>query len=223
VKVVASQEARCRALRHGRDLTDAEAEAALLEADRHRAEWIRRHYGLDWQDPQHYDMVVRTDRLGVEGAAAALLTIANFREIRGHLAEIADWTEHREPAPGEERSAPAAFVHPSEAELARVLDFYRMRWEYEPKAFPLSWDAAGHVTEAFRPDFYLPDLDLFLELTTLKQSLVRDKNRKIRKFRELYPEVRLKVFYGRDFRSLLQKYQLSEVSHANPEGEGRPG
>lgn len=73
----------------------------------------------------------------------------------------------------------------------------------------MAWDPAGHVTEAFTPDFYLPDLDLYLELTTLKQSLVTDKNRKIRKFRkfrQLYPDRRLKVFYGRDFRSLIQKY-----------------
>ena len=105
------------------------------------------------------------------------------------------------------------------------MDFYRIRWQYEPTSFPLAWDATGHVTEAFTPDFYLPDLDLYLELTTLKQSLVTDKNRKIRKFRELYPDKQLKVFYGRDFRSLVQKYGLSptgpRVASPHP-GEGQP-
>ena len=60
--------------------------------------------------------------------------------------------------------------------------------------------------ESFAPDFYLPDLDLYVELTTLKQSLVRKKNRKLRRLRELYPMVRIKLFYARDFRALLLKY-----------------
>jgi hypothetical protein len=98
------------------------------------------------------------------------------------------------------------FAHPSEAELARILDFYNIRWEYEPKTFPLRWDEQGLILESFTPDFYLPDQDLFIELTTQKQGLVTKKNRKIRLLRQLYPEVNIKIFYGRDFRSLLQKY-----------------
>lgn len=100
------------------------------------------------------------------------------------------------------------FAHSSEAELARILDFYGIRWEYEPRSFPLEWDEEGRVTESFSPDFYLPDFDVYLELTTLKQSLVTRKNRKVRRMRELYPDVRVKIFYGRDFRSLLAKYDL---------------
>ena len=65
-----------------------------------------------------------------------------------------------------------------------------------------------------RPDFYLPDYDLFIELTTLKQSLVTKKNRKVRRLRELYPDVHLKIFYGRDFRQLLLKYGLRPAAAA---------
>ncbi len=100
------------------------------------------------------------------------------------------------------------FAHRSEAEFARILDFYGIRWEYEPRSFPLEWDARGRVIESFNPDFYLPEIDLFIELTTLKQSLVTKKNRKIRRLRELYPSVNVKIFYGRDFRQLLLKYGL---------------
>jgi hypothetical protein len=100
----------------------------------------------------------------------------------------------------------AAFAHASEAELARILDFYAVRWEYEPHTFPILWNLDGVVVESFSPDFWLPDLDLYLELTTLKQSLVRKKNRKLRRLRELYPDVRVKLFYGRDFRALMLKY-----------------
>jgi hypoxanthine phosphoribosyltransferase len=99
-----------------------------------------------------------------------------------------------------------AFAHASEAEMARILDFYAVRWEYEPYAFPLLWNLEGDVVESFTPDFYLPDLDLYLELTTLRQRLVRKKNRKLRRLRELYPDVRIKLFYARDFRALMLKY-----------------
>jgi hypoxanthine phosphoribosyltransferase len=107
--------------------------------------------------------------------------------------------------PGRVDGAPS-FAHASEAELARILDFYEVRWAYEPHTFPILWNLDGAVVESFSPDFYLPDLDLYLELTTLKQTLVRKKNRKLRRLRELYPNVRIKLFYARDFRALMLKF-----------------
>jgi hypothetical protein len=98
------------------------------------------------------------------------------------------------------------FAHASEAELARILDYYGVRWEYEPRTFPILWAIDGKVVESFSPDFYLTDLNLYVELTTLKQSLVRRKNRKLRRLRELYPDIRVKLFYGKDFRALMLKY-----------------
>jgi hypothetical protein len=98
------------------------------------------------------------------------------------------------------------FAHASEAEMARILDFYAVRWEYEPHTFPILWNLEGAVVESFAPDFYLPDLDLYLEMTTLRQRLVRKKNRKLRRLRELYPAVNIKLFYARDFRALMLKY-----------------
>lgn len=104
-----------------------------------------------------------------------------------------------------ERARPA-FAHASEAEFARILDFYDVRWEYEPDTFPILWDLDGAVLESFSPDFHLPDMDLYVELTTLQQRLVRKKNRKVRRLRELYPDLRIKLFYARDFRALMLKY-----------------
>ena len=97
-------------------------------------------------------------------------------------------------------------AHASEAEMARILDFYQVRWEYEPTTFPILWNLDGDVVESFAPDFYLPDLEVFLEMTTLKQRLVRKKNRKLRRLRELYPDIRIKLFYARDFRAMMLKY-----------------
>jgi hypoxanthine phosphoribosyltransferase len=117
----------------------------------------------------------------------------------------------REPAdvadPGAMRAFEATrFAHASEAEMARILDFYAVRWEYEPTTFPILWNLDGDVVESFAPDFYLPELGVFLEMTTLKQRLVRKKNRKLRRLRELYPDIRIKLFYARDFRAMMLKY-----------------
>ncbi len=94
------------------------------------------------------------------------------------------------------------FAHPSEQEFARFLDYYRIRWVYEPTSFPIAWDA-GKVSEMFTPDFYLPETDLYIELTTMRQALVTPKNRKLRLLRELYPDVNVKLLYQKDYQQLL--------------------
>jgi bifunctional protein TilS/HprT len=99
-----------------------------------------------------------------------------------------------------------AFVHRSEAAFARILDFYCIEWQYEPRTFPLEWDEEGRVTEAFSPDFYLPGQDLYVELTTVRPRLLTVKNRKLRRMRELYPDVQVKLLRRQDLRDLLTKY-----------------
>lgn len=112
----------------------------------------------------------------------------------------------REPVDLLSDQSPPRFAHDSEAELARVLDYYQVSWRYEPDVFPISWSPSGAVLESFAPDFYLPEMGLYVELTTLRQTLVRKKNRKLRLLRQLYPEVRIKLLYARDFRALMVKY-----------------
>ncbi len=112
--------------------------------------------------------------------------------------------------PGAVRLPGKTFAHPSEQIFANLLDFYRIAWEYEPRSFPVQWDAGGRVSESFSPDFYLPEFDLYVELTTMKQSLVTRKNRKIRLLRELYPHLNIQVFYQKDFENLIFKYGLAE-------------
>jgi hypothetical protein len=100
------------------------------------------------------------------------------------------------------------FANTAEEEFARFLEFYRIAYEYEPRSFPLETDAEGNITEAFTPDFYLPEQDRYIELTTMKQSLVTRKNRKVRKLRRLYPDVNIRIFYQRDFYHLMAKYGI---------------
>ncbi len=104
------------------------------------------------------------------------------------------------------------FAHASERQFAKLLDFYGLEWFYEPTSFAIEWDRAGNVLQRFTPDFFLPEFGLYIEITTLNQRLVTKKNRKVRRLRERYPEVRCKIFYQRDYLSLVMKYGLEDRS-----------
>jgi len=108
-------------------------------------------------------------------------------------------------------SEPPAFANQAEVACARVLDYYGVPWEYEPRTFVLEEDQ-GRIVEAFTPDFYLPEQDLYVEITVMKQSLVTRKNRKLRKLRERYPDVNVKLFYKRDISRLAERYRLDLAS-----------
>lgn len=100
------------------------------------------------------------------------------------------------------------FAHPAEEEFAQILDFYGIEWVYEPRTFPLEFDEQGNILEAFTPDFYLPQQDLYVELTTLKTTLATHKNRKMRRMKELYPDINIKLFKRREMNNLMVKYGL---------------
>lgn len=115
------------------------------------------------------------------------------------------------------------FAHNSERQFAKLLDFYGIEWEYEPTTFTLEVDAVGNAAGGFTPDFYLPAQDLYIEITTLNQKLVTRKNRKARRLREQYPDVRIKVLYQRDYLHLLVKYGLELPSQLSEQlGPGAP-
>ena len=103
-----------------------------------------------------------------------------------------------------------AFAQAIEEEFARILDYYSIAWQYEPRTFALEWDSESNVTTAFTPDFYLPEEDLYVELTTMRPKLITKKNRKLNRLRELYPEINIKLFKRSDLRDLMIKYGLDE-------------
>ncbi len=124
---------------------------------------------------------------------------------------IAQTQEHHDKLPSDS----VEFAHNSERQFARLLDFYQIEWDYEPRSFDIDWNANGEVIHRFTPDFYLPQYDLYIEITTLNQKLVTKKNRKVRRLRELYPGTKCKIFYQRDYLNLLIKYGLEEPSQKN--------
>ena len=128
-------------------------------------------------------------------------------------------------APGEIDATPSdssqiSFMHPSEREFANLLDYYQIKYLYEPRSFPLRWDG-NRVVEMHTPDFYLPEYDQYFELTTMKQNLVTQKNRKLRHVREMYPEVNIQLLYRRDLMRLMGKYGFGPLGDASVEGTER--
>lgn len=105
------------------------------------------------------------------------------------------------------------FIHPAEEVFARILDFYGIEWQYEPQTFQLQWNEDGKVNEAFTPDFYLPEQNLFVELTTLRPKLSTNKNRKLRLLNELYPEINIKLFKRRELHQLMVKFGLEDEAN----------
>ncbi len=115
---------------------------------------------------------------------------------------------------------PAEFSHPSEADFADLLDFYRIEWLYEPRSFPIEWKNQ-EIAEMFTPDFYLPETGLYIELTTMKQSLATEKNRKVRRLRELYPDIKIRLINRNDYGRLLAKYGHGPLGEPRVLGVGR--
>lgn len=106
--------------------------------------------------------------------------------------------------------AKPVFIHPIEEAFSRILDFYGVTWEYEPRTFPLKWDEQGNIIEAFTPDFYLPGQNLYVELTTLRPKLTLRKNRKLKRIKELYPEINIKLFKRRELRNMMLRFGMQE-------------
>lgn len=106
---------------------------------------------------------------------------------------------------------PPPFAHKAEVEFAALLDFYRIRWEYEPLSFPLQRAADGRPVQMFTPDFFLPEQDLFVELTTMKQSLITKKNGKIRRLKELHSEINIVLVTRRDFHEIFSQFGYGAV------------
>lgn len=158
----------------------------------------------------------------VAGLAATAVENARLHQLTaGSPVTSSDALPSQTGSPGipQDLIRPVSFFHPSEEEFARLLDFYKIGWMYEPRSFPLGWNNNDSVKEMFTPDFYLPELDLYIELTTMKQALLREKKRKMRLMKELYPEVNIKLLNKRDYHHLLAKYGYGPLGRAEVDVE----
>jgi hypothetical protein len=202
-----------------------DAKTALARMDREAKHLQKVRRGRTRPQPDSFDMMLNSEHMDASQMAAIVQGAAEARRLheQGLLAADAEaqiqfearlkLARHGIMPAGRARLKRAAFNHPSEEVFANLLDFYRIPWEYEPRSFPLQWDKDGRVTEAFTPDFYLPEFDLYVEITTMKQALVTRKNRKIKMLRAVYPHINIQVFYQKDYQDLVFKHGLKEAVH----------
>jgi hypothetical protein len=204
-------------------LERAEARTALARMDREAKHSHKVRLGRTRPQPDSFDVMLNSEHMDASQMAEVLQAAAAARRLheQGLLTADAEAQIQFETrlklarhgiVPAEHaRLKRAAFNHPSEEVFANLLDFYRIPWEYEPRSFPLQWDKDGRVTEAFTPDFYLPEFDQYVEITTMKQTLVTRKNRKIKLLRAVYPHINIQVFYQKDYQDLVFKHGLKEA------------
>jgi cytidylate kinase len=222
VHVVAPENVRIGNLMLDRRLDRPAARQALLELEAAERAERKARFGRTRATADLFDLVVNSELIGAEHIAEIVETAVNSARLRdlGYLSRAAEaqlqfqmrlkLSRYGMVPPAKITLRNKMFANPSEEMFANMLDFYRIAWEYEPRSFPIQYDRDGRPLEFFTPDFYLPEVDLYLELTTMKQSLVTRKNRKVRLLRQLYPHVNIQVFYQKDFENLVFKYGLAE-------------
>jgi len=221
VQIVAPEFRRVGMLMLDHRLDRPAARKLLHEMEAGQKAERRRKFGRSSAPPHMFDLVLNAEFLEPEQMAHLIRAAAETRGLaeQGLLSTAADaqlqfqarlqLSKYGIMPAGAAALKRNSFSHPSEEIFANLLDFYRISWEYEPHSFPIQWDKDGKVLEAFTPDFYLPEFDLYVELTTMKQTLVTKKNRKVKLLREMYPHVNIQVFYQKDFQNLIFKYGLT--------------
>lgn len=199
-----------------------QARALLRELDREARRRRKARFGRAGSPPELFDVLLNSEHLEPSAMVDIIEAVLTARGAKdegllsvGAEAQVQfqirmNLARHGIVPAGRAAIKRASFNHPSEEMFANLLDFYGIQWQYEPRSFPLQWDKEGRVIEAFTPDFYLPEFDLYVELTTMKQTLVTRKNRKIKLLRAIYPHVNIQVFYQKDFQDLVFKYGLPE-------------
>ncbi len=227
VHIVAPENARIGNLMLDGRLDRPAARRLLLELEAADRADRKAKFGRSRTTAELFDLVCNAEALGAEQIAELIATAAAGTALasRGLLSPAAEaqlqfqmrlkLARYGIVPPDKITLRKKIFAHASEEIFANLLDFYRIAWEYEPRSFPIQYDPEGHPQEFFTPDFYLPEFDLYVELTTMKQAHVTRKNRKVRLLRELYPHINIQVFYQKDFENLIFKYGLAGTAHGS--------
>lgn len=226
-RLVAPRSVRAGAIMLTHRLEKPAAVEMLRRLDKEANLQRKRKFGRATVPPDLVDVVLNDESLDPDAMADLLVVAARHQKLRQRGLMPAsverqiqfqlrlELAAHRIPLPASAKLRRDPFAHPSEEVFASLLDFYRIAWEYEPRSFALDWDADGVVTESFTPDFYLPEFELYVELTTMKQAHVTRKNRKIRLLKRHHPNIRIQVFYQKDFQNLTFKYGLTAPGAAS--------
>jgi cytidylate kinase len=205
VRIAAPQAVRVERVKNQYHVTDEVAATILSKADKKHKKFVSTLFGADLTDPALYHLSLNTALLSADECVNILAAMIGEHE----LARQSELQAAGKDGAGHADAKPE-FKNPAEYEFAKILDRYQIEWKYEPRTFPVEWDAEGNVTLAFRPDFYLTKFDTYIELTTMNQRYVTTKNKKMKKMRELYPGVNIKIVYKKDFHSLAERFNLDK-------------
>ena len=208
IKVVASEDMRLKNLEKKYGLHPEEAARNLELADRKHRRYVWRVHEQDWEETTLYHLVINRDGLDLEESLAVLMNLVDIKKDNPIPLESPPEKEKEAINEDQLNDNERNFGHESEKEFARILNMHHIEWEYEPTEFPLEWDAEGNVTMAFRPDFYLTEYDTYVELTTMKRKYTTEKNKKVRLVQEIYPHVKIKIVYKKDFNKLAEKFDF---------------
>jgi len=196
IKITGSLEIRIKRMIARNNLSYDDAKKILEITDRRHRRYILVLYHTDWMDSLIYDLTINTDRIGTEAALGVILDLYNRIREKEELNKVEEKTLPKE----------IHFKNESEEEFAKVLDLYNLDWEYEPRTFPLQWDAEGNITQAFSPDFYLPRFNTYIELTIMNQKYTAVKRKKMALLKKLYPGTNISIVYKDDFHSLVKRF-----------------
>lgn len=207
IKIVASQTSRKERLAKKYGLSLKQANQSLQLSDRKHSRYIWRIYEMDWSQLTLYHLCINTDGISVNKAVDLIIYLLELKK-EDQLPLV---SKKKEEIISEIKAIKEPdFAHPSEKEFANILDMHNIKWEYEPTEFPLEWDAEGNIIFGFRPDFYLVEHDIYIELTTRQQKYVTEKNKKMRLLKKLYPDVNIRIVYKKDFNSLISRFSVKK-------------
>lgn len=214
VRIIASDDVRLSRVQRQFHLSESAASELLASTDRKHKRFVSHVFGEDSTDLSLYHLVLNTSFMSVDECVSAILAVFQEHELRVRIS-----SETKNEGAIDHQTDRPVFKNASEAEFAKILDMYHIDWKYEPKTFPVEWDSEGNVTLAFSPDFYLTRFDTYLELTTMNQKYVTKKNRKLKKVKELYPGISIKIVYKKDFLELAERLKAFGSPEAGPEQE----
>lgn len=222
VSITAPESYRVGSLMIDHRLDRPAAKALLRQLEREQRSARRRQFGRANPVPHDFDLACNVETLDSDQVTNIIEQVASARDLTGEgfLSPANErmiqfrvrlrLARHGLTPAGKVSLTRKPFVNASEEIFANLLDYYRIAWEYEARSFPIQWGKDGKVLESFTPDFHLPEFDLYVELTTMKQAHVTRKNRKVKLLRTIYPHINIQVFYQKDFQNLVFKYGLAE-------------
>ncbi|NLB20072.1 MAG: cytidylate kinase-like family protein [Clostridium sp.] len=199
VKIMASFDVRRKRIMKSHHLLEEDAERIIEITDRKHRRYINTIFKKDWSDPLLYHLTMNTDSLSIEQSASMLSYLVENLETIPRESKALE---------GENSKKPVVFQHPSEEEFAKILDMHGLEWEYEPRTFPIKWDAEGNIIQAFSPDFYLPKFDTYIELTTMNQKYTSVKKKKAELLKKLYPGTNINIVFKNDFHTLIERFGM---------------